>query len=101
MANMPSISRDEVSHLAHLARLDLEPEELDHYAEQLDVILAAVARVNEVAAADVVPMSHPVPVSNVFRADVRHECLTAESALAAAPAVEQQRFRVPRILDEE
>jgi aspartyl-tRNA(Asn)/glutamyl-tRNA(Gln) amidotransferase subunit C len=98
---MPAISRDEVAHLAHLARLGLTPNELDHYAEQLDVILGAVRRVSEVAAADVEPMSHPVALSNVFRPDDRAACLTAEQALAGAPAVEQDRFRVPRILDEE
>ncbi len=98
---MPEISRDEVAHLARLARLDLTEDELDHYAEQLGVILGAVQRVNVVAAADVEPMSHPVAISNVFRADERVPGLSAEQALAAAPAVEQDRFRVPRILDEE
>ena len=98
---MPAISRDDVAHLARLARLDLTDGELDHYAEQLDVILSAVQRVGEVAADDVEPMSHPVPISNVFRADDLTPGLTAEQALAAAPAVEDERFRVPRILDEE
>jgi aspartyl-tRNA(Asn)/glutamyl-tRNA(Gln) amidotransferase subunit C len=57
---MPAISRDEVAHLARLARLDLDDGELSHYAEQLDVILTAVNRISEVAADDVEPMSHPV-----------------------------------------
>ncbi len=98
---MPAISRDEVAHLARLARLDLSEDELSHYAEQLDVILTAVTRVGEVAAQDVEPMSHPVALDNVFRADVLQPGLTAEEALSAAPAVEDGRFRVPRILDEE
>lgn len=98
---MPDITRDEVAHLAHLARLDLTEDELDHYAEQLAVILGAVQRVSEVAADDVEPMSHPVAISNVFRPDRGTPGLTAEQALAGAPAVEEQRFRVPRILDEE
>jgi aspartyl-tRNA(Asn)/glutamyl-tRNA(Gln) amidotransferase subunit C len=98
---MPAISRDDVAHLARLARLDLEEQELVHYAEQLDVILTAVQRVSEVAADDVEPMSHPVAISNVFRADVLHPGLTPQEALAGAPAVEDDRFRVPRILDEE
>jgi aspartyl-tRNA(Asn)/glutamyl-tRNA(Gln) amidotransferase subunit C len=98
---MPAISRDEVAHLAHLARLGLTEDELDHYAEQLDVILGAVQRVSEVAADDVEPMSHPVAISNVFRPDARAQCLTAAQALSGAPAVEGDRFRVPRILDEE
>ncbi len=98
---MPAISRDDVAHLARLARMELTDDELDHYAEQLDVILGAVQRVSEVAATDVEPMSHPVAISNVFRPDVLVPGLTAEEALAGAPAVEDERFRVPRILDEE
>lgn len=97
---MPSITRAEVAHLARLARLDLPDEHLDRLAAELDVILQSVATVAEVAAADVPPTSHPLPLTNVFREDVVHPCLTAEQALAAAPAVEDQRFRVPRILDE-
>ena len=97
---MPAISRDEVAHLARLARLDLREDELDHYAEQLDVILASVASVAEVAAADVPATSHPIPMTNVLRADEVRPSLTPAEALAAAPAAEDGRFRVPRILDE-
>jgi aspartyl-tRNA(Asn)/glutamyl-tRNA(Gln) amidotransferase subunit C len=96
-----SITRDEVAHLAHLARLALEDSELDHFAEQLDVIISAVARVQEVTAEGIPPTSHAVPLTNVFRPDENVPCLTAEAALAAAPAVEEQRFRVPRILAED
>ena len=96
-----SITRDEVAHLARLARLELSGEELDHFAGQLDVILAAVARVGEVAAADIPPTSHAVPLTNVFRADETRPGLSADAVLAAAPAAEGGRFRVPRILDEE
>ena len=98
---MPAISRDDVAHVPHLARMALTDAELDHYAEQLDVILGAVQRVSEVAATDVEPMSHPVAISNVFRTDVITPGLTPDEALAGAPAVEDGRFRVPRILDEE
>lgn len=98
---MPSITREEVAHLARLARLDLRDEELDHFAGQLDVILGAVARVGEVAAEDIPPSSHPLPITNVFRDDVVRPSLSPEEALAGAPAAEGQRFRVPRILDEE
>jgi aspartyl-tRNA(Asn)/glutamyl-tRNA(Gln) amidotransferase subunit C len=72
-----------------------------HLAGQLDVIISAVARVQEVAADQIPPTSHALPLVNVFREDTPEPCLTAEQALAAAPAVEQQRFRVPRILAEE
>jgi aspartyl-tRNA(Asn)/glutamyl-tRNA(Gln) amidotransferase subunit C len=95
------ITRDEVAHLAHLSRLALTDAELDAFASQLDVILGAVARVGEVAAADIPPTSHSVPLENVFRPDVVHASLGAAAALAGAPAAEDDRFRVPRILDEE
>lgn len=104
---MPAISRDEVAHLARLARIDLTDDELDHLVPQLDVILQAVAQVSEVAAQDVPPMSHPLPLTNVVRPDEVRPGLSAEEALAAAPVVEDEpavedgRFRVPRILSEE
>ncbi|MFM7210403.1 MAG: Asp-tRNA(Asn)/Glu-tRNA(Gln) amidotransferase subunit GatC [Actinomycetota bacterium] len=98
---MSAITRAEVAHLARLARLALAEDELDHYAEQLDVILQSVARVSEVAADDIPPTSHPLPLVNVFRPDEVAPSLTQAQALAAAPAVEDGRFRVPRILDEE
>jgi aspartyl-tRNA(Asn)/glutamyl-tRNA(Gln) amidotransferase subunit C len=95
------ITRDEVAHLARLARLAVTDEELDVFAGQLDVILGAVARVQEVAAEDVPPTSHAVPLTNVLRPDVLTPCLDRDAVLAAAPAAEDGRFRVPRILDEE
>jgi aspartyl-tRNA(Asn)/glutamyl-tRNA(Gln) amidotransferase subunit C len=100
MATMP-IARDDVAHLARLSRLALADGELDHLAAQLDVIIAAVARVGEVAADGIPPTSHAVPLVNVFREDVVEPCLGADQALDQAPAVEQQRFRVPRILAED
>jgi aspartyl-tRNA(Asn)/glutamyl-tRNA(Gln) amidotransferase subunit C len=101
MTAMPALSRDEVAHLARLSRLDLSDAELDHFGTQLDVILGAVASVAEVAAADVPPMTHAVPVVNVSRPDEVRPSLAQADALAAAPATEDGRFRVPRILDEE
>lgn len=95
------ISRDEVAHLARLARLAVTEDELDVFAGQLGVILGAVARVQEVAAPDVPPTSHVVPLSNVLRPDVVTPCLPRDEVLAAAPAVEDGRFRVPRILSDE
>jgi aspartyl-tRNA(Asn)/glutamyl-tRNA(Gln) amidotransferase subunit C len=95
------ISRDEVAHLAGLARLAVTDEELDTFAGQLDVILESVAKVGEVAVEDIPPTSHAVPVTNVFRPDEVRPSLSREQALAGAPATEQDRFRVPRILGEE
>ena len=94
-----TISRDEVAHLARLARLAVTEQELDTFAGQLDVILQSVARVGEVAADDIPPTSHSVPLTNVMRDDTVRPGLTQEEALAAAPAAELGRFRVPRILD--
>ena len=98
---MPEISRDEVAHLADLARIDLDDAELDHLAPQLQVILESVASIQGLAGDDVPPTSHPFPITNVFREDVEQPCLTPEQALAGAPVVEQQRFAVPRILGDE
>ncbi len=98
---MPSLSRSEVAHLASLARIKVSDAELDDFAGQLEVILQSVARVAEVAADDIPPTSHAVPLTNVVRPDVVRPSLTPEQALSGAPAVEEQRFRVPRILDEE
>ena len=98
------ITRDEVAHLARLARLALTEPELDHFAAQLDVIISAVARVQEVTAEGIPATSHAVPLTNVFRPDVPDEpvpCLSPQAALGGAPAVEEQRFRVPRILAED
>jgi aspartyl-tRNA(Asn)/glutamyl-tRNA(Gln) amidotransferase subunit C len=96
-----TITRAEVAHLARLSRLALSDEELDRMASQLDVILGAVARVGEVAAGDIPPTSHSVPLTNVYRPDEVRPSLSPEDALSGAPAAEQGRFRVPRILDEE
>lgn len=98
---MPNISRGEVAHLAKLAHLAVTDDELDVFAGQLDQILDAVAKVSEVAGEDVPPTSHAVPLTNVFREDVERQGLTQQQALAGAPASEEGRFRVPRILGEE
>jgi len=98
---MSAISREEVAHLASLARIDLGPAELDKLAGQLDVILGAVATVREVAGDDVPATSHPMPLTNVTRPDTPRAGLTAVDALAGAPEAEQGRFRVPRILEED
>ena len=98
---MAAISREEVAHLARLSRLAVTEQELDQFAGQLDVILQSVARVGEVAADDILPTSHSVPLTNVYRDDVPQPSLTQEEALSGAPDAYEGRFRVPRILDEE
>ena len=98
---MAAISREEVAHLARLSRLAVTEQELDQFAGQLDVILQSVARVGEVAAEDIPPTSHSVPLTNIFRDDVVVPGLTQDAALSGAPDAFEDRFRVPRILDEE
>ena len=102
-SSAPSLTRDDVAHLAHLARLELSEQELDTYVGQLSVILDSVATVSAVAAsdADIAPTSHAVPLTNVYRDDVVRPGLSHEAALAGAPAAEDGRFRVPQILGEE
>ena len=96
-----AITREEVAHLADLARIDLSDDELDHLAPQLSVILESIASIQGVAGDDVPPTSHALPLTNVYRDDVVRPGLTAAKALSGAPEVEQQRFKVPRILGDE
>ena len=96
-----SITRDEVAHLARLSRLALTDDELDHFAGQLEVIIGAVARVQEVAAAGIPPTTHAAELVNVLRDDIVVPQLSADVVLAEAPCAELDRFRVPRILAED
>ena len=98
---MAAISREEVAHLARLSRLAVTEQELDQFAGQLDVILQSVARIGDVAAEDIPPTSHSVPLTNVYRDDVPQPSLTQEEALSGAPDAYEGRFRVPRILEED
>lgn len=96
-----ALTAEDVANLARLARIELSEAELEILAPQLDVILESVARVSEVAAQDIPPTSHALPLTNVFRADELRPSLPRDQVLAGAPAAEQMRFRVPRILGEE
>jgi len=91
----------DIDHVARLARLDLSDGEKTRLREQLGVILEAAARVQEVAAEDVPPTSYAIPRSNVFREDEPKPCLPSGEALAGAPEVEADRFKVPRIVEME
>lgn len=99
---MSEISRDDVAHLARLARLALSEEELTHYAEQIDGIVDHVAAIREVDTANVEPLSHPTQnvdgAVSVMREDIVIPSLNAEQALDQAPESAQQRFQVPQIL---
>lgn len=95
------LERQDVAHLARLARLALNDEELDFFAGQLSAVLDAVAQVGKADVADVPPMTHAVPLTNVARPDVVTPSLPRDVVLAEAPAAEDDRFRVPQILGEE
>jgi aspartyl-tRNA(Asn)/glutamyl-tRNA(Gln) amidotransferase subunit C len=90
-----AISRDEVVHVARLARLALTEEELDRFAGQLDAILEAVGKVAELDLSGVEPTLHPLALSNVWADDEPRPCLSVEEALANAPEAEDGAFRVP------
>src|ERR1700742_4595672 len=95
------ITRDEVAHLARLSRIALTDAELDHLAPQLGQIITAVPQVQEVTAEGSPPTSHATGPTTVCRDDELTPCLTPEEAVSQAPATEQQRGRVPRILAED
>lgn len=98
---MSDLTRDQIVHLSRLAHLNLNEEELDRVADELDQIVDSVARVQEIATEDVAATSHPIALTNVFRADVVRGVLGHDEALAGAPEAEAGRFKVPAILDED
>jgi aspartyl-tRNA(Asn)/glutamyl-tRNA(Gln) amidotransferase subunit C len=95
------ITAEQVTHLANLARIALTGEEIQKLTGELEVILESIAKVSEVATADVPATSHPIPMANVFRPDVVGATLSAEQALSGAPDRDGNRFRVSAILGEE
>ena len=94
------ITRAEVEHVARLARLALSDDELVALTDELGAILEHAAQVSALDTRDVEPTAHPLPLVNVFRADVARRGLPRDEVLAAAPTEEDHRFRVPRILGE-
>ena len=90
-----AISRDEVLHVARLARLDLTDDEVERFRVQLDAILEAVSKVAELDLADVAPTAHPLELANVWRADEPRPSLAPDDALANAPDRSGDLFRVP------
>ncbi|MDO9396426.1 MAG: Asp-tRNA(Asn)/Glu-tRNA(Gln) amidotransferase subunit GatC [Herbiconiux sp.] len=98
---MSEITQEQVAHLANLARIALTPQEIESLTTELGSIVDNVAKVSEVATADVPATSHPIPLQNVYRDDVPGVTLTTEQALAGAPDHDGSRFRVTAILGEE
>ena len=89
------ISKDEVLHVARLARLDLTDDEVERFQEQLSAILEAVGKVSELDLADVEPTAHPLELSNVWAEDEARPSLSVNEALANAPDRDGDFFRVP------
>jgi len=94
------ISKQQVAHVARLARLSLSDEELDLYAGQLGTVLDHAAEVSALDTAGVEPTAHPLPLRNVMREDVARPGLDRQEVLAEAPDVEDGRFKVPPVLGE-
>jgi aspartyl-tRNA(Asn)/glutamyl-tRNA(Gln) amidotransferase subunit C len=94
------IGRDDVAHIADLARLELSAEEIEHFTEHLGKVLDHAADIDALDLADVPPTSHPLPLANVMRDDEAGPTLDPADVLAAAPDADDGRFRVPPILGE-
>jgi aspartyl-tRNA(Asn)/glutamyl-tRNA(Gln) amidotransferase subunit C len=97
---MAKITREEVAHVARLARLDLSDAEVDTFTDQLGKVLDHAADVEALDVADVPPTAHPYPLVNVLRADEPTATLAREDVLAGAPVAEDGLFRVPPVLGE-
>ena len=97
---MAKITREEVAHVARLARLDLSDAEVDTFTDQLAKVLDHAADVEALDVADVPPTAHPYPLVNVLRADEPTPTLERDEVLAGAPVAEDGQFRVPPVLGE-
>jgi aspartyl-tRNA(Asn)/glutamyl-tRNA(Gln) amidotransferase subunit C len=95
-----ALQRDDVAKIARLSRIAMSDEELDRFAEQLSRIVTYFDKLNELDTADVEPLSHALPVANVFRDDEPQPSLPPEAAVANAPDRSGTMFKVPRVLDE-
>lgn len=95
------ITRDDVAHVSKLARLRVDEDELDMFTDQLAKVLEHAEDIAALDIDDVPPTAHPLPLQNVFRADVVGETLDRDEVLAQAPSAESNQFRVPPILGEE
>ncbi|MEM9465699.1 MAG: Asp-tRNA(Asn)/Glu-tRNA(Gln) amidotransferase subunit GatC [Actinomycetota bacterium] len=101
MTEPTRITRDEVVHVAHLARLALTDAEIDEFTGQLGDILEHAADIEALDVGDIEPTSHPLPMLNVLRPDVVQPPLDRDLLLSQAPHAEDGQFRVPPILGEE
>ncbi len=97
---MSRIDKDTVRHVALLARLELDESSVERFTRELDAILTYIEKLNELDTRAVPPTSHPLPMENVFRADVVKPSLSVDEALANAPEREDGCFKTPPIIQE-
>jgi aspartyl-tRNA(Asn)/glutamyl-tRNA(Gln) amidotransferase subunit C len=90
-----AITREEVLHVARLARLELSEEDVERFREQLSAILDAVSKVSELDLSDVPPTAHPLEIANAWAEDEPHDCLPVADAFANAPDRDDDFFRTP------
>jgi aspartyl-tRNA(Asn)/glutamyl-tRNA(Gln) amidotransferase subunit C len=93
------ISKEEVGHVAHLARINFSEEEIKTYTSQLNDILMYMDILNKIDTSDVAPMTHAISLTNALRDDVKRESLGTDRALANAPEEAGDFFKVPRVID--
>jgi aspartyl-tRNA(Asn)/glutamyl-tRNA(Gln) amidotransferase subunit C len=93
------ITREEVAHVARLARLEVDDAEMEAYTDQLNAILQYADKLNRLDTENIQPTAHVLPLKNVFRQDKARPCLPREEALANAPDEEDGMFRVPRVIE--
>lgn len=94
-----ALTRADVEHVARLARLALTDDEVERLTDELAAVLEHAADVAALDLDGVPPTAHPLPLRNVLRADEVRRGVDRDEVLAAAPATEDGRFRVPRIMD--
>ena len=92
------LTEQQVRHVAKLSRLNLSDDEVHHFSEQLSGVLGYVSKLNELDVTGVEPMAHAMDVTNALREDVAEPGLTAEQALANAPATDEPFFKVPKVI---
>jgi len=93
-----SISKEQVKHIAKLARIKLKDEEVESYTKDLGSILNYIEKLNELDTSDVEPLTHPVENKNVFREDVLEKSVDREDTLKNAPQKDDKFFKVPKVI---
>ncbi len=94
-----AITKETVEYVAHLARMELKPKELEKLSKQLQDILGFIDKLKKINIENIAPTSHILPINNVFREDNLKKSLPCEKALENAPAREGNFFSVPKVIE--